>query len=616
MKRSYAYAALLLVSMALLAIWLWKPVANPSKPTTRSSTDSSETSATVSESTRTDSSWAIGSRRVYRFDYTASGEYAMEGDAKNTGQLKMSLAGTIAATVVGAPDKSRTLEFVLNPERLDLEQMALAIPAAALKQELAQPFVATYDQDGAARAVAFSSKVGRQASTLLRDIVSQLQVTIRPGSNWMAVESEPGGECIVMLRRLPDQRIAKQKMHFVKVSRSGKLVEPADTVGVPTFERSEATYTVDPDGRVLNAVVHHVMLAKVEVVSGSAKSEVRASFTHLSSASQPRAQAPAPSVPLASRSLSDSVEDAPPVDGFQDLLPAPQVMANMRRTDASRDPAALHQAQHDLSRSIVRDPDAALAQLGKDDLNQPVLSAIGSAGTPAAQAALTRLATDPAQPLQVRKQAIDAFHEVPEATSSSVDRLLDLADKDPKVRENALLALGGLANRKGQTDPDTAAGWVDQIVARYQRATTDEERIQLLDALGNSGQEAAFPVLEAALTSGSAEVRIAATKNLRLMPAPRADKLLATLFSPDMDASVREAALFAASFRRFDAMHEALDAILRGDPNAELRMTALNALATYLQRDGAVAATPLIRWAAENDPDETVRQQAQRTLGG
>jgi len=614
MKRSYASAALLLVPLALLAVWLWKPAAHRLKPIP--STAPSETSARVSEPTSTDSSWAIGSRRVYRFDYAASGEYAMEGDPKNTGQLKMSLAGTIAATVVEAPDKSRTLEFELDPERLDLEHMALAIPAAALKQELARPFVVTYAPDGGARAVAFPSHVGRQASTLLRDIVSQLQVTIRPGSTWMAVESEPGGECIVMLRRLPEQRIAKQKMRFVKVSRSGKLVEPEATVGVPTFESSEATYTVDADGRVMDAVVHHVMSAKVEVVSGSAKSEVRASFTHLSSANQARAHAPVASAPLASRALSDSIEDAPPADAFEDLLPAAQVMANMRRTDASRDPAALHQAQHQLSRSIARDPDAALAELNKDDLNQPVLSAIGSAGTPAAQAALTRLATDPAQPLDVRKQAIDAFHEVPEATSSSVDRLLDLADKDPNVRENALLALGGLANRKGQTDPDTAGGWVDQIVSRYQRATTDEERIQLLDALGNSGQEGAFAVLEGALTSGSPEVRVAAAKNLRLMPAPRADKLLAALFSPEMDAALRQSALFAASFRRFDAMHDALDALLRSDPNAELRMTALNALATYLQRDGAVAAAPLIRWAAENDPDETVRQQAQRTLGG
>jgi HEAT repeat protein len=613
MKRSYAYAALLLVPIALLAVWLWKPVTHRLKSTR--ATAPSATSARVGEPPSTDSSWSIGSRRVYRFDYEASGEYAMEG-AKNTGQLKMSLAGTIAATVVGTPENSRTLEFVFNPERLDLAQMALAIPAGALKQELARPFVVTYGQDGAVRAVAFTGGIGRHASTLLRDIVSQLQVTIRPGSNWMAVESEPGGECLVMLRRLPEQRIAKQKMNFVKVARSGKLVEPAETVGVPTFERSEATYTVDADGRIQDAVIHHVMVAKVEVVSGSAKSEVRASFSQISSVTQPLANTPVVAAPLAARSLSDSIEDAPPADRGEDLLPPAQLVKNMRRTDANRDPGALHQAQHDLSRSIARDPDATLAELGKGDMNQPVLSAIGSAGTPAAQAALTRLATDPAQPLEVRKQAIDAFHEVPEATSSSVDRLLDLADKDPKVRENALLALGGLANRKGQTDPDTAGGWVDQIVSRYQRASSDEERIQLLDALGNSGHEAAFDVLENALTSGSAEVRIAAVKNLRLMPAPRADKLLAALLSPDMDPAVRESALFAASFRRFDAMHTALDAILRADPSADLRMTALNALATYLQRDGAVAAAPLIRWAAENDPDENIRQQAQRSLGG
>lgn len=556
---------------------------------------------------------------MYRFDYRASGQYAMEGDPKNTGQMAMSLTGTLTATVLNASDKSRTLVVEVAPDRLDLQQMALAIPGETLKQELARPFEVTYDQNGAVQTVALAATIGRQAGTLLRDIVGQLQVTVRPGATWVAVESEPAGDCVVGLRRTSPGHIEKQKVRFVKVARGGVLVDSDSTIGVPTFERSQASYEVDANGRVLSAEVHHAMLAKVDVVAGSARSEVHATYTHVeaSAASPATVPVPAPIVVARARPLSDSAEDAPPAEAARDLPPPAQVVAGMRRQNAARDPAALHEAQHLLSRSIAADPKGTLAQLSKEDLEQqPMLSAIGSAGTPEAQAALSKIADDAKQPLDVRKQAIDAFHEVPEATSESADKLLDIAEKDPKLRENALLALGGLANRKAQTDPDMAGGWVDQIVAMYKRATSDEERIMLLDALGNSGQAAALDILRDVLVSGSLPLRIAAAKNLRLLPAPRTDELLGTLLSPEIDPPVREAALFAAGFRHFEAMQQALAAVVQADPNVELRMAALGALSTYLRRDEAAGAATLIRWVAENDPDTGMREEASRVLSG
>jgi HEAT repeat protein len=540
----------------------------------------------------------------------------MEGDATNTGELAMSLTGTLTATVLSAADKSRTLSLEVAPERIDLQRMALGISAEALKQELARPFQVTYDENGAAQAVAFPATVGRQASTLLRDIVSQLQVTVRPGASWIAVESEPAGDCAVGLRRLAPGRIAKQKVRFVKVARSGVLVDSDDTIGVPTFERSEATYDVDASGRVLAAEVHHVMQAKVDVVAGSVRSEVHATFSQVTTSAASPTAAPPPVVARA-RPLSDSPEDVPTAEAVRDLPAAAEVVAGMRRQNAARDPGALHEAQHLLSRSVASDPKGTLAELRKEDLEQqPVLSAIGSAGTPEAQAALTKIANDPKQPLEVRKQAIDAFHEVPDATPESADHLLELADKDPKLRENALLALGGLANRKAQTDPDTAGGWVDQIVAMYQRATSDEERLMLLDALGNSGQEAALDILKDVLASGSPALRVAAAKNLRLLPAPRADQLLGTLLSPQIEPEIREAALFAAGFRQFENMQQALAALVQEEPSVEVRMAALGALSTYLRRDEAAGAATLIRWLADNDPDGEVREEASRVLKG
>jgi len=195
-----------------------------------------------------------------------------------------------------------------------------------------------------------------------------------------------------------------------------------------------------------------------------------------------------------------------------------------------------------------------------------------------------------------------------------MSELARVAEDAPELRENALLALGALANRMRGRDAEAARDWVGRLVEQYEQAGSDAERIIALDALGNSGDGAALDVLAAALASGSIAVQASAAQNLRLMPAPRADALLVAALAPSMDASVRKTAMFALGFRRYDAMHEALDAIARRDPDAELRSGGLHALTTYLQRDRATDALPLIRWIAANDPDAGIRNAASRAL--
>jgi HEAT repeat protein len=111
-------------------------------------------------------------------------------------------------------------------------------------------------------------------------------------------------------------------------------------------------------------------------------------------------------------------------------------------------------------------------------------------------------------------------------------------------------------------------------------------------------------------------VRIAAATNLRLMPAPRADQVLAGLLTAGTDPGLRQAALFVIGFRQFGPLAPALETLLHSEPSADIRMLALNTVVNFLRRDGAQAAEPLIRWSAENDPDESVRRQAKAAIGG
>jgi hypothetical protein len=619
MKRRHAFAVLGILAVAVAAGLWW---GHHERATTSSPDVSPEASAPPDVSPGGTSGWELGTRRMYRFDYTASGEYALAGDADNTGRLGMSVGGTISATVVDVAGDRRKVELTVTPSALDLQAMRLSITPDALRQELARPFIVTYDREGAAVGVSFPTAVARQASTLLRELVSLLQVTVRRHSAWLAVEAEPGGDCEVSLERLADGRIAKKKLRFVRVERNGALVAAEQAVAVPAFERSTARYRVDRGGRVLDAEAEHVTVAKIDFVAGSVRSHVRAVFAHLSTDRPALARSGAGAGPargsLPARPLTDIPSDrqTAPAPGAEAPRPVAELLTTLRRADEGGDPGALHAAQQELTAAVARDPAALAALMAGKELTQPALSAVGAAGTPEAQAALLKLAADTKRPLAERQQALDAFHEVRDASDDSISKLMQIAEDDPALRENALLAAGGLANRKRDSDPTSSTTWTETLVEAYGAARTTAERIQALDAIGNSGNAAGFDTLVAALSDADQTVRIAAVTNLRLMPAPRADQVLAGLLGGGTDPGLREAALFAIGFRQFGPLAPALESLLQSDPSAEIRMLALNTVVNFLRRDGAQAAEPLIRWSAEHDPDESVRRQAKTALGG
>ncbi len=190
--------------------------------------------------------WEPGSRRTYRFDYDASGDFAMgEDGAGKRAAFSMSIGGTLTATVVDESDGRRDVEIAIVPEALTSSGVQLSVPPAQLREAMARPFVVSYSARGTIEAVAFTGITEAQVSLLLRELVSYLQITFEPAESWTSVELEPAGEVLVLNRRLGDGGILKEKQRFVRVARSAELVEPARTDGVPRFVRSSATYHVD-----------------------------------------------------------------------------------------------------------------------------------------------------------------------------------------------------------------------------------------------------------------------------------------------------------------------------------------------------------------------------------
>ncbi|WP_428264110.1 hypothetical protein [Haliangium sp.] len=616
MKRYRVYAVFALIGLMTIAGVWWAQqrggAAAQDTSTSAPATASASESGPAGRAALTPSGWALGSQRVYRMNYAVDVYYSMQGDSPESGTIGLSLGGTLSGTVIDERDGRHDVEFALDPEGLDVSKLPGSRPAAEFAAELSKPFWVTYESDGRVAEIALPEGTSREAGGLLREIVSHLQVAVRPQGEWTAVEAEPTGECRVSARRLEDGQISKRKLEFVRVVRDGALVGADDAIGVPVFTQSRATYGVDAGGRIMDADVRHVAVAAVEFAGAAMTHEVRATFAHVSSDRDPGRARPGAVATMTTRPLSDGPQEAPSSEAPEPLRSPRELIAALRQSAEAEAWAELHKAQGELTKVVTGDP-ARLAEILEQDKSQPVLSAVGAAGTDEAQAALVGLATDEEQPLQVRQEAIDAFHEVMLANDESMGALLALSEQED-VRENALLALGALANRMGANDPAGADAWVDELVSMYQQAASDAERLQVLDALGNSANAQALSAIELALSSPNPELQASAAKNLRLMPTPHADELLSALVLPEHSPAVRDSALFATGYRTFEPMSGALEGLLYADPDPGVRGTVLGVLLKFAQRDENAGALELVRWAAENDPDESIRNQAYEAL--
>src|SRR6188768_1868134 len=135
MKRLHTFAILGLVLVIVAAGW-WR--ARHTRSSSAAPDISTETSLQEDGAPGGASGWELGSRRVYRFDYTATGEYAMKGDADNTGKLGMSVGGMISATVVDVSGGQRKVEMTVTPSAFDTHAVKLAVAPETLKQEIAR----------------------------------------------------------------------------------------------------------------------------------------------------------------------------------------------------------------------------------------------------------------------------------------------------------------------------------------------------------------------------------------------------------------------------------------------------------------------------------------------
>jgi HEAT repeat protein len=569
--------------------------------------------------------WKVGSKYVYdvavqlTFAQVAQGQAAGPGDS-----TRLEIKGTYSTTVVREKDGLSDVRVEFEPTTLALGQLE-PDKAAALKLELSQPLVVRYDVRGMAREIFFTGRASGLVRGLQRELVSTYQLTSSdpPQVEWTVAELDPTGEVAVAYTRLRDGRYSRRKLKYTRIATAKGLVDAAAVQVVPKIDLASALYTLDDAGRIKEILSRASATANPEALGVVFKSANLTTFKLVRSWHDAALAQNDPTHGMTRSALhvdSNAFADAE-ANSLRQIVgnaTAPELLKRMKTARSKNEPMQIGDAQHKMEALLRLEPQRIPeviqeVRAGRGDLH--ALDAVAGVGTPEAQQQLVSLAADKAMPMETREAAIEAMHSVQEPTDEALTGLGDMMGSDErKVRRSASYAYGTLAGKLAENDPDAARRHLEKLNADYDAATTEEERIRVLEAIGNAARPEVLAPIQKALASQSEPLRTVAAKALRLVEDPQADGILSTLMLSESSAVVREGAFFAASFRKFEPFEKTLVSIFRQGKPAPLRGQALSLLATYYERDGAPGATSLLTWVAANDEDKLLRENAQRAL--
>lgn len=483
----------------------------------------------------------------------------------------------------------------------------------ALLEHLRTPFYVTRDGSGRVRMFEFHRDVDAFSRGIARTVFTSSQVVLGTAERWSSDESDATGDYVAEYRREASGAITKTKRGYTALHTAGA---PQAAAGKVTTQGG-ATFVLSEGGvETLELSEDLALTPEPSLPAGSTTTKL--SLRRVADAPRPHI------VPPTDDDLQAVGVDA--VSGDSGRLADERLVAGATieqllaslGSPAADDRARAH-AQAQLAAGLrTRPGDVAAAVTavqrahGAGDAG-PVLAALGAAGTVEAQQALATLAEDRSLPVDVRTHAVVSLGQCAEPTAATIDALgASVDDPQPDVRTAATLGLGTAATNVRAADPDRADDVVDDLLAALGQATTPEQKALALQALGNAGSDRAFGAIEGALADDSVLVRAAAAGALRFLSAPGVDPLLDAVMKRDPGAEVRSSAMEAVRFRSVAAHLAALGWVLRKELSVPLRVEALGLVGSLAAADPQARA--LVAASAESDDDTQVRAAASAIL--
>jgi HEAT repeats len=581
------------------------------------------------------------SERTYRpgawYRYTLAGDQSVTVRAKQPGAqipppMHFQLKGEWRVGVCAASAETIDARVAFSPSDFSVDMGGAPLAPEVhrdLRQALSAPFFVTMDRAGGVRLIHFEHPVGALAQGLLRSVVASSQVLLpsTKRASWEASEEDSSGHYLARYQLDRPLQVDKRKLRYthivlndgVQPVEAGLEVE-VDARSTLTLTREdlwleslqgEETVTVDPGSDMPipsthNRVEMHLLERGADPSLEHAFAARRHALLSLPMASPQLARPEDPMAQyrqtLAGRTLSDFTK-------FLRALPEEQ----KARSDA------LGEALNGLHALFVVEPATAAkvpgllrAGLSRDAVGS-IIGALSAATTKDAMHALRQIMTDRGFASDLRTEAIDAVQFAEAPTEEIIAALWRLArGSDALPRQAAILALGSVAMHLQRGDAVAAGALVDMLSRALGAAKRQEEQELWLGALGNTRSPRALPALQPFLTVSSAALRIAATRGLRFMPAPEADRLLSERLLSDEAVLVRSAAAFAAGYRSLVPLLPAVERALGSERDALVRGELVHLLAA--QAGTSPEARRLLTWSSLQDPDATVRDNAAKAL--
>lgn len=579
------------------------PVADAADPLTRSA--ALPVGYTARVGTRMCFELSLGS------EVTLHGGSAGDG-APTDGAIAVQIDGALEITVLDRSAGSIVARYALPAARIRAGGDAPKTVAwvDGLRTALRAGFDVRLDANGRPRAVRCDAAWRSDQRQIARSLVSALGVDVRDAAEWTAVVDDAMGRHTFRCRRTADAGDAllhRERTAFAPRHHAGRHDADVELAGMAT-------------ARFDAAVGWLTGLAFDETLRWAWLGDDMRIGAHLHGTLQWR--------------RSEAVT-LPAIDAgsFEELggAEAPAVVADPLRSHwrerlAGRDAAALlaelcqliaeseepSQRRHELVLLLAElaRGDAAQADLLAAAIQSArvtgraaadVLSALGSAGTERAQAALCAVFENGQLAGALRQAAVESMFQIERATPALVDtlrRALHAGDPFDALSGSAMLVLGALAGRGAEGNGQPV---VMELLALESAVRRQGVEPGWFEALGNTGDPAVLPLASRLCASADPVERAWGLTALRRVDAPMAHALQRAAAREDGAAGVRRQAIeqigaIAAAWVT-DALIECTDA----DVDADVRRAAYGALILRAPGDERARAALWRRLTVESD---------------
>lgn len=480
---------------------------------------------------------------------------------------------------------------------------------------LGEPTDAYFDARGRLVSIAVADGMTPAARNTLATVAASLQLVGGRGDHWEAEEADAIGAYRTRYERT-SRGVHKQKVAYQSLA--GRTDRPVTA----TVKQSGTEVLLGADGWPDDVTLAESIGFSTAGAPGSDAHLDVMTELHLASIGAVDTGAPPP-IPRASPiRITDLGRDpAAELAADREMVDGASLSDLLATYGAVRGDQHAEGYQYLRMAALFRIDPAAAADAGARiragadrEQTQLLAGALGSAGAPAAQHALSGLARDPGLDEGTRAQAVIALGLSANPTEEALAALRAVV-RGPAgdLREGALLAMGNLALRLRSTDPAGAAAIVDELVGLLATAASDAERASVIRALGNTGDERIVGVIAAHLRADDWTIRAAVYWSLRQIPTADAARLLVGGLS-DPGSGVRAAAVSATANQPQASFIAPLLALYRREPVADVRRQILEVAAMHAST--VAEYVRLLEAAARTEADPELAKLAAAALAG